>query len=180
MKKLGLICVAVLTALSLAGCSSSASQKTANSAKSAKVVKHHKTHKKTASKGKKDKAKKKSKKVANGSKQPQQSAQQSSSQQTAAQTTGQQPTHVKTQGEINMERGYDPKGNPLLPGQDHAAGCNPDGTPDAWVQGQINWAIRNGYMNPDGTDTEKVLELHEQAEHDYGPYDDDDNYDYDY
>ncbi len=27
-----------------------------------------------------------------------------------------------------------------LPGQDHAAGSNPDGSPDAWVQGQINWA----------------------------------------
>ena len=61
----------------------------------------------------------------------------------------------KTQGQINRERGYDPNGNPLLPGQDHAAGSNPDGSPDAWVQGQINWAIQNGYLNPDGTNTPK-------------------------
>lgn len=54
-----------------------------------------------------------------------------------------------------MERGYDPNGNPLLPGQDHAAGSNPDGTPDAWVQGQIDWAKQNGYLNPDGTETDK-------------------------
>ena len=66
-----------------------------------------------------------------------------------------QQNQGKSLSEINMERGYDPNGNPLLPGQDHAAGSNPDGTPDAWVQGQIDWAKQNGYLNPDGTETDK-------------------------
>lgn len=56
---------------------------------------------------------------------------------------------AKTQGEINRERGYDPNGNPLLPGQDHAAGSNPDGSPDAWVQWQIDH--QNDTTFPDGT-----------------------------
>lgn len=60
-----------------------------------------------------------------------------------------------TQGEVNRQRGYDPNGNPLLPGQDHAAGANPDGSPDAWVQGKIDWAKQNGYLNQDGTETDK-------------------------
>ncbi|MDT2673337.1 hypothetical protein [Enterococcus dongliensis] len=59
------------------------------------------------------------------------------------------------QGQENIQNGYDPNGQPLLPGQDHAAGANPDGSPDAWVQDQIDWAIENGYSNPDGTPTEK-------------------------
>ncbi|MDU5509537.1 hypothetical protein [Enterococcus gilvus] len=59
------------------------------------------------------------------------------------------------QGQENIQNGVDPNGNELLPGQDHAAGSNPDGTPDPWVQGQIDWAIENGYSNPDGTPTEK-------------------------
>lgn len=59
------------------------------------------------------------------------------------------------QGQDNLQNGVDPNGNPLLPGQDHAAGANPDGSPDAWVQDQIDWAIENGYSNPDGTPTEK-------------------------
>lgn len=59
------------------------------------------------------------------------------------------------QSQQNIQNGYDPNGQPLLPGQDHAAGANPDGSPDAWVQDQIDWAIENGYSNPDGTPTEK-------------------------
>lgn len=69
------------------------------------------------------------------------------SNQNQAQT--QQSNVGKSQSEINRERGYDPNGNPLLPGQDHAAGSNPDGTPDAWVQWQIDH--ENDTTFPDGT-----------------------------
>lgn len=48
------------------------------------------------------------------------------------------------QGTINRARGYDPNGAPVLPGQDHAAGDKPDGTPDDWVQGQIDWCKQHG------------------------------------
>ncbi|HAM86285.1 MAG TPA: hypothetical protein DCP87_01765 [Lactobacillus sp.] len=65
---------------------------------------------------------------------------------------------------MNRERGYDPNGAPLLPGQDHAAGSNPDGSPDAWVQGQIDWAKQNGYLNPDGTETDKGRAADQEVE----------------
>lgn len=126
------------------------------------------------------------------------SSQQSSSQQTTAQSssstvqnsnTAKQQSKPKSQGEINKELGHDPKGAPLLPGQDHAAGANVNGDPDPWVQGQIDWAIREGYMNPDGTDTEKGKQLLQQGSDDedadsnnssYDTNDDDSNYDTDY
>src|SRR5699024_4682180 len=92
------------------------------------------------------------------------SANQNSSQQNNAKSTSSNTQNVeaakqqskpKSQGGINKELGHDPKGAPLLPGQDHAAGADVNGNPDPWVQGQIDWAIREGYMNPDGSDTEK-------------------------
>lgn len=119
------------------------------------------------------------------------SSQQSSSQQTTAQSssstaqnsnTAKQQSNPKSQGEINKELGHDPKGAPLLPGQDHAAGANVNGDPDPWVQGQIDWAIREGYMNPDGTDTEKGKQLKQQVSDndsdssDYDTNDNDSNY----
>lgn len=95
---------------------------------------------------------------------------QSSAQQSSQTSNRQQNTNsVKSQSEINRERGYDPNGNPLLPGQDHAAGSNPDGSPDAWVQGQIDWAIQNGYMNPDGTNTPKGQAAEDEVERDSQP-----------
>ena len=115
------------------------------------------------------------------------SSQQSSSQQTTAQSssstvqnsnTAKQQSKPKSQGEINKELGHDPKGAPLLPGQDHAAGANVNGDPDPWVQGQIDWAIREGYMNPDGSDTEKGKQLKQQVsddDSDSSDYDTDDN-----
>ena len=121
------------------------------------------------------------------------SSQQSSSQQTTAQSssstvqnsnTAKQQSKPKSQGEINKELGHDPKGAPLLPGQDHAADANVNGDPDPWVQGQIDWAIREGYMNPDGSDTEKGKQLKQQVSDDdssddssYDTNDDDSNYD---
>lgn len=124
------------------------------------------------------------------------SSQQSSSQQTTAQSssstvqnsnTAKQQSKPKSQGEINKELGHDPKGAPLLPGQDHAAGADVNGNPDPWVQGQIDWAIREGYMNPDGSDTEKGKQLKQQVSDDdssddssYDTNDDDSNYDTDY
>lgn len=115
------------------------------------------------------------------------SSQQSSSQQTTGQSssstvqnsnTAKQQSKPKSQGEINKELGHDPKGAPLLPGQDHAAGANVNGDPDPWVQGQIDWAIREGYMNPDGSDTEKGKQLKQQVsddDSDSSDYDTDDN-----
>lgn len=126
------------------------------------------------------------------------SANQNSSQQNNAKSTSSNTQNVeaakqqskpKSQGEINKELGHDPKGAPLLPGQDHAAGANVNGDPDPWVQGQIDWAIREGYMNPDGTDTEKGKQLLQQGSNDedadsnnssYDTNDDDSSYDMDY
>ena len=115
------------------------------------------------------------------------SSQQSSSSTVQNSNTAKQQSKPKSQGEINKELGHDPKGAPLLPGQDHAAGANVNGDPDPWVQGQIDWAIREGYMNPDGSDTEKGKQLKQQVSDDdssddssYDTNDDDSNYDTDY
>ena len=101
-----------------------------------------------------------------------------------------QQSKPKSQSEINRELGHDPKGAPLLPGQDHAAGADVNGNPDPWVQGQIDWAIREGYMNSDGSYTEKGKQLMQQGSDDensndsddsnYNTNDDDSNYDTDY
>lgn len=61
-----------------------------------------------------------------------------------------------------------------MPGQDHAAGSNPDGTPDSWVQGQNDWAIQNGYMNPDGTNTAKGQAADDEVNANAYPTDDSD------
>lgn len=53
------------------------------------------------------------------------------------------------QGQENIQNGVDPNGNKLLPGQDHAAGSNPDGTPDAWVQGQLDRITPDGGYRTD-------------------------------
>lgn len=124
------------------------------------------------------------------------SANQNSSQQNNAKSTSSNTQNVeaakqqskpKSQGEINKELGHDSKGAPLLPGQDHAAGADVNGNPDPWVQGQIDWAIREGYMNPDGSDTEKGKQLKQQVSDDdssddssYDTNDDDSSYDTDY
>lgn len=137
MKKIGLICITTLASLSLVACSNSTAHKShSKTASSSKVVKHHKKH---------------SKKKASSSSSSSQTQQQNQQQQTQQSSNGRQ----LTQGEVNRQRGYDPNGNPLLPGQDHAAGANPDGSPDAWVQGKIDWAKQNGYLNQDGTETDK-------------------------
>lgn len=123
----------------------------------------------------------------------QNSSQQNNSKSTSSNTqnveAAKQQSKPKSQGEINKELGHDPKGAPLLPGQDHAAGADVNGNPDPWVQGQIDWAIREGYMNPDGTDTEKGKQLLQQGSNDedadsnnssYDTNDDDSSYDTDY
>ena len=140
MKKIGLISLTALACLSLAACGNqtTAHKSHSKATSSSKVVKHHKKH-----------SKKKKSSSSSSSSQTQQQNQQS--QQTQQSGAG----RPLTQGEINRQRGCDPNGNPLLPGQDHAAGSNPDGTPDAWVQGQIDWAKQNGYLNPDGSETDK-------------------------
>lgn len=45
-------------------------------------------------------------------------------------------TQQKTQGEKNREQGYDPKGNKVMPDQDHAPGSDVYGNEDDWVKGQ--------------------------------------------
>ena len=166
MKKIGLICAALLAGVSLTACSNSASQKSATSSSSStKVVKHHekaKSEKKQSHSN--SNSKQSSSQSANSQTSTQQSVQSSNNQQQGAQSGV-----TKSQSEINRERGYDPNGAPLLPGQDHAAGSNPDGSPDAWVQGQIDWAIQNGYMNPDGTNTPKGQAAEDEVERDSQP-----------
>lgn len=162
MKKIVLCSMAALLALSAVGCNQSSSTQT--SAEHAKAVKVRKDKAAKAKKAKEKDKKEHAKKQAEAKKKKAEAAAQKQKQQAQAQQ-GQQ--HL-TQGQINMMRGYDPNGAPLLPGQDHAAGSNPDGTPDAWVQGQDEWAIQQGYMNPDGTETEKGRELERQFEEDDG------------
>lgn len=154
MKKIGLICATALLGMSLTACGSQSTKKASSSSKtsSSKVVKHHKKANKHSEK-KQESASSNSSSVAS-----------SSSQQSQSNGNGQ-----LSQGEINRQRGYDPNGNPLLPGQDHAAGSNPDGSPDAWVQGQIDWAKQNGYLNPDGSETQKGIEADQEVERDSQP-----------
>lgn len=154
MKKICLICATALLGMSLTACGSQSTKKASSSSKtsSSKVVKHHKKANKHSEK-KQESSSSNSSSVAN-----------SSSQQAKSNGNGQ-----LSQGEINRQRGYDPNGNPLLPGQDHAAGSNPDGSPDAWVQGQIDWAKQNGYLNPDGSETQKGIEADQEVERDSQP-----------
>lgn len=163
MKKIGLICAVALAGMSLAACGNqSSSNKASSSSKvsSSKVVKSHK-------KQNKKKQNTSSSKVASTSSEKASSQTQQTSQTQTSSNGGQQ----LTQGEINRQRGYDPNGAPLLPGQDHAAGSNPDGSPDAWVQWQLDWQQKSGgQYYPDGTPTpgsQRTPEENESIENDY-------------
>ncbi|MCC4369378.1 hypothetical protein [Limosilactobacillus reuteri] len=170
MKKVVLVCLTALMGMTLSACGSSSSQKSTtssnSSSKATKVVKHHK---------KANSEKKQSQSSTNSQQSSLQNANsqnpntQQNVQSSNNQQQGTQTGITKSQSEINRERGYDPNGAPLLPGQDHAAGSNPDGSPDAWVQGQIDWAIQNGYMNPDGTNTPKGQAAEDEVERDSQP-----------
>lgn len=136
MKKVSILIASLLDSVSLAACGSKQSTSSSSRSSSAKVVKNHHRHKKHI-------------------KNPDRHEPAPANNKWAHAQAGPAGQQGKSQGEINRERGYDPNGAPLLPGQDHAAGANPDGSPDAWVQGQDEWAIQNGYMNPDGSNTAK-------------------------
>lgn len=141
LKQLSTMAVALLCSVSLAACGSTSTKSTdsssSTSTSSSHKAKHHKKH---TSKRAATKASSNSDAQAQGN--------------TNGTTAGNGPKRHLTQGEINRMRGYDPNGNPLLPGQDHAAGSNPDGTPDAWVQWQIDWEREHGNdYYPDGTPT---------------------------
>ena len=128
MKKFGILCVSLLICLSLAACGSqSHSKSAARKSSSSKVVKKHR-HKKRVKKAKKQSSSSSTTSSASSANQQSQSSQQ-------------------TQGQINRQRGYDPNGNPLLPGQDHAAGSNPDGSEDDWVRGQDEWIHQHPEIN---------------------------------
>lgn len=162
MKKIGLICAVALAGMSLAACGNQSTKKASSSSKisSNKVVKSHK-------KQNKKKQNTSSSKVASTSSEKASSQSQQTSQTQTSSNGGQQ----LTQGEINRQRGYDPNGAPLLPGQDHAAGSNPDGSPDAWVQWQLDWQQKSGgQYYPDGTPTpgsQRTPEENESIENDY-------------
>lgn len=162
MKKIGLICAVALAGMSLAACGNQSTKKASSSSKisSNKVVKSHK-------KQNKKKQNTSSNKVASTSSEKASSQSQQTSQTQTSSNGGQQ----LTQGEINRQRGYDPNGAPLLPGQDHAAGSNPDGSPDAWVQWQLDWQQKSGgQYYPDGTPTpgsQRTPEENESIENDY-------------
>lgn len=151
MKKSLLVTVATVSLLSLTACgntnnskkskqeSEASSLKVANSKLKQKVKKQHSNKKASSSSS-----------VSSPSAVSSSRQQPTNSQQQGHQTQASNAqSNAKTQGEINRERGYDPNGNPLLPGQDHAAGSNPDGSPDAWVQWQIDH--QNDTTFPDGT-----------------------------
>lgn len=130
MKRLTLLCIVAIACLSLSACSSNSKSSSSKASSSSKVIKkHHKNH---------NKKQKKANPSSNSSSQARQNNNQQS-QQSGQSNNG----RALTQGEINRQRGYDPNGNPLLPGQDHAAGSNPDGSPDAWVQGQLDYYQNN-------------------------------------
>ncbi len=150
MKRISLISFAVLTCLSLSACGTNNKQAKQDSEASSLKIANSKLKKKVHKHSVKRIHNKSSSSAANSSSQP-------------------SNNHQLSQGEINRQRGYDPNGNPLLPGQDHAAGANPDGSPDAWVQGQIDWAKQNGYLNPDGTETQKGIEADQEVERDSQP-----------
>lgn len=176
----------ILFNLTLSACSTkSSSTASKQSSKTVKVVKH-KANKKSNKDKSQSSNKQKSNKVSadkqaakstdnkqTATTQSQQENQQQVStnngQQSSNQSQGnanQQNQQPKTQGQINMERGYDPKGHPIMLGSDHAAGYNPDGTEDSWVKGQDEWLHKNGLINPDGSPTQKAKDMEARSEND--------------
>ena len=167
MKKISLICATVLLCGSLAACGSKSSQSSASTSSSSKTSKHVKTTK--HSQAHKDHKNEQDSNISRHQNSSENVSTQNSNNQSVSNQQSGPANSTKSQSEINRERGYDPTGAPLLPGQDHAAGANPDGTPDAWVQGQIDWAIQNGYMNPDGTNTPKGQAAEDEVARDSQP-----------
>ena len=177
----------ILLNLTLSACSTkSSSTASKQSSKIVKIVKH-KANKKSTNKDKSQSSNKQKSNKASADKQAAKStdnkqtattqSQQENQQQVSTnngqqnstqsqENSNQQNQQPKTQGQINMERGYDPKGHPIMPGSDHAAGYNPDGTEDSWVKGQDEWLHKNGLINPDGSPTQKEKDLEAQSEND--------------
>ncbi len=163
----------ILLNLTLSACSTkSSSTASKQSSKTVKVVKHKANKKSNKASADKQAAKSTDNKQAATTQSQQENQQQVSTnngQQSSNQSRGnanQQNQQPKTQGQINMERGYDPKGHPIMPGSDHAAGYNPDGTEDSWVKGQDEWLHKNGLINPDGSPTQKAKDMEAQSEND--------------
>lgn len=162
---------ALLTTFLLAGCTSQSDDSKASSSSKARSEKLAKESSKRKEESKK---KAESQKAASESAKAESDAQvaseqassqiQQSSEQTQAQQTAPAQPQQKTQSQINMERGYDPKGNPVMLGQDHAPGTDVYGNSDSWVQDQVEWAKQNGYLNQDGTPTEKGQQANAEVE----------------
>lgn len=128
-----------------------------------KVSKTHKKSSKKSVNAAKPKSQSQPKQTTNVDvQQSKQSSSTADSQSQTQNTATQQQQPQKTQGEINKERSYDPKGNPVIPGQDHAPGSNPDGSADSWVKGQSEWLRQNGLTNSDGTLTQKAKDQRAQ------------------
>ena len=81
-------------------------------------------------------------------------AQASSSSAVQQQSQAQQSQQQPTQGEVNRQRSYDPKGNAVMPGQDHAPGSDVYGNSDDWVKGQDEWLKEQGIVDSNGNETQ--------------------------
>lgn len=163
-------CAIALVGLSIGALSlSNRSSNTKQAEEATTKVKKHKSKKQSSKKDtKNEQSNTDTKDMAQESAQQDASASPQQNDQSSANTTQtqKQSTQVqqqKTQGQINKERGYDPNGHPLLPGQDHAAGSNPDGSADDWVKGQDEWLRQNGLINSDGSPTQKAKDIQAQT-----------------
>lgn len=150
MKKINIIATVLLSISVLGACSNLHSNSNSSSYKSsslkAKKAKESSKKKAESIKKAKEESKKKaseSKKKASESKASESVAATSSQQiiqQQDPNTYQEQPSApIKSQSQINMEHGYDPKGNPVMPGSDHAPGSDVYGNSDDWVRGQTEW-----------------------------------------
>lgn len=163
--------VVLLAGLMLTACSNSTASSAKSSPSSAKSSK-------VASKAKVKKAQSSSEKSASASSKKSSSKVKQSSSQASQQEARSQST-AKSQGEINRERGYDPKGNPVMPGQDHAPGSDVYGNPDPWVQGQIDWMHEQqakGYMDENGNLTDAGRQAMQAENSDYNTDDSSSDY----
>lgn len=151
MRKFNIITISLLSLSLLGACSNSNSNDKASSdsSKSSSLEAKESSIKKAQSKSKKAESEKEASENAAAT-----NSQQVTQQQNSDSYQTQTSTPIKSQSQINMERGYDPKGNPVMPGQDHAPGSDVYGNPDSWVQGQIDWAKSQGMIDSNGNETE--------------------------
>lgn len=153
MKKVKIVSIALLSTLLLAGCGNNSQAKTDKKAESISLKKKESLKAKKASEKKAQESRKKASSIKTKQESEKQ-AQASSSSATQQQSQAQQSQQQPTQGEINRQRGYDPKGNAVMPGQDHAPGSDVYGNSDDWVKGQDEWLKEQGIVDSNGNETQ--------------------------